>query len=125
MSIGFYICRECGTIVGAMEPIKAELVCNGHPMERLEAGSVDASKEKHVPAVTVKGNRVEVQVGSVLHPSIPAHYIPWVYLETEKGGQRKAIKPGEEPKAVFELVDDKPLRVYAYCNLHGLWFADI
>ena len=125
MSREFYICRECGAIVGAMEPMEAELVCNGHPMERLKAGSVDASKEKHVPDVTVKGNRVEVQVGSVLHPSIPEHYIPWIYLETEKGGQRKAIKPGEEPKAVFELVDDKPLRVYAYCNLHGLWVTEL
>ncbi|MGM9998163.1 MAG: desulfoferrodoxin family protein [Candidatus Bruticola sp.] len=125
MGRDFYICRQCGAIVASMESLGAELICNGHPMELLKAGSQDASKEKHVPDVKVSGNRVEVQVGSVLHPSSAEHYIPWIYLETEKGGQRKSIKPGEEPKAVFELVDDKPLRVYAYCNLHGLWVSEL
>ena len=125
MARNFYICRECGTIVGALDSDELNLVCNGHNMELLKAGSVDASKEKHVPVVTVKGSTVEVVVGSVLHPSIPEHYIPWIYLETEHGGQRKAIKPGQEPKAVFELVDDKPLRAYAYCNRHGLWMTEI
>ena len=53
------------------------------------------------------------------------HSITWVYLETDKGGQRKALSPGEEPKAHFALADEKPLAVYAYCNLHGLWKTEL
>ena len=34
--------------------------------------------------------------------------------------------PGEKPNVVFALTEDeKPLAVYEYCNLHGLWKADI
>ena len=34
--------------------------------------------------------------------------------------------PGDEPKAVFALVDgDKAVEAYAYCNLHGLWKATV
>ena len=53
------------------------------------------------------------------------HSIEWVYLQTDKGGQRKNLTPGQEPKAVFALADEKPVAVYAYCNLHGLWKAEI
>lgn len=94
-------------------------------MEQLVPGSVDASLEKHVPHVIVEGDVVKVEVGTTLHPSIPTHWIPWVYLQTEKGGQRKGINPGEDPVVSFKLIDDKPVRVYAYCNLHGLWVKDI
>ena len=68
---------------------------------------------------------VTVTVGSVAHPMMAEHFIQWIYLQTEHGGQRKALKPGDEPKAVFKLADDKPVAAFAYCNLHGLWKADI
>ena len=35
------------------------------------------------------------------------------------------LNAGEAPKAVFALADEKPEAVYAYCNLHGLWKAEI
>ena len=53
------------------------------------------------------------------------HHIAFVYVESERGGQRKALNPGEEPKLTFSFSDDKPIAVYAYCNLHGLWKTDI
>jgi superoxide reductase len=90
-------------------------------MAELIPGSVDASLEKHVPVITVDGNTVTVEVGSVAHPMIEEHYIEWIYLETTNGGQRKALKPGEAPKATFALTDGAPVSAYAYCNLHGLW----
>ena len=37
----------------------------------------------------------------------------------------KCLKPGTAPTAVFNLNGDKPLAVYEYCNLHGLWKADL
>ncbi len=66
-----------------------------------------------------------MEVGSVAHPMLEEHYIMWIYLETEHGGQRKVLNPGDAPKAVFLLEDDKPVAAYEYCNLHGLWKAEV
>ena len=50
------------------------------------------------------------------------HYIEWIILQSEKGFQIKYLKPGEEPKANFLLAsDDKFVKAFEYCNLHGLW----
>ena len=56
---------------------------------------------------------------------IPEHFIEWVYVQTENGGQRKALKPGDAPNVSFCLGDDKAVAVYAYCNLHGLWMTEV
>ena len=121
----FYVCEHCGNIVGMIHASGVPLVCCGAKMKNLEAGVVEASKEKHIPVVKVNGNTVEVVVGSVLHPMSKEHSILWVYLETDKGGQRKNLSVDSEPTVRFELIDEKPIAVYAYCNLHGLWKADI
>ena len=94
-------------------------------MKKLEPGVVEASHEKHIPVVKVDGNIVNVEIGSVEHPMIEAHSILWVYLQTDKGGQRKNLEVGKAPKVSFALADEKPVAVYAYCNLHGLWNAEI
>ena len=65
-----------------------------------------------------------VSVGSVAHPMLEAHYIQWIILETKQGRQRKLLKAGEKPAAVFALTDgDEVVAAYEYCNLHGLWSA--
>lgn len=125
MKVKFYICRTCGNIVGKIVDSGVPLVCCGSKMEVLEPNTVEASGEKHLPVVTVEGNTVKVNVGSVDHPMVEEHLIQWIYLKTEKGGQRKSLAAGEAPAAVFELADDKAIAVYAYCNLHGLWMAEI
>ena len=121
----FYICEHCGNIVGMIHDAGAPLVCCGQKMTKLEAGVVEASREKHIPVVTVEGNTVRVVVGSTLHPMTEEHSITWVYLQTDRGGQRKCLTPQSEPTVTFALTDEKPIAVYAYCNLHGLWKADI
>ena len=122
----FYICRRCGNLVGAIHESGVPMMCCGQKMEELVPNTTDASGEKHVPVVTVNGNVVEVNVGSVDHPMTEEHLIQWIYVHTEQGGQRKALKAGQAPRAVFHLADgDKALSVYAYCNLHGLWMTKI
>ena len=117
----FYVCEHCGNIVGLIHDAGVPVVCCGQKMTRLEAGTTEASREKHIPVAEVKGDTVEVVVGSVLHPMTEEHSITWVYLETDRGGQRKDLAPGAEPKVTFALTEEKPIAVYAYCNLHGLW----
>jgi len=121
----FFICRHCGNMVGLINDKGVPLKCCGESMRELIPNTVEASAEKHLPTVTVEGNLINVNVGSIDHPQTPEHHIAFIYLETKKGGQRKALRAGEEPSAVFALADDTPLAVYAYCNLHGLWKTGI
>ena len=117
----FFRCKHCGNIIGLIHDSGAPISCCGEVMQELIANTTDGANEKHVPLVKVEGNIVTVDVGSVTHPMEEAHYIQWIYLQTAKGGMRKALLPNEAPKATFHLVDDAPIAVYEYCNLHGLW----
>jgi len=121
----FFLCETCKNLVSLIEDQSVPLVCCGSKMAELVANTEDASREKHVPVVTVSGNEIHVAVGSVPHPMVEAHHISFVYLKTERGGQRKSLKVGEEPKVSFCFIDDKPLEVYEYCNLHGLWKTEV
>lgn len=117
----FFLCKHCGNQVELILDAGVPVVCCGEPMTELIPGSVDASVEKHVPAVSQAAGTLRVSVGSVPHPMEPQHYIQWIYLQTETGGYRKALKPGEPADAEFLLGTEKPVAVYAYCNIHGLW----
>lgn len=122
--MNFYRCNHCGTIVEEINTVAVPACC-GEQMTLLVPGTSDGAVEKHVPVCTVNGNKVEVTVGSVIHPMLDAHYIEWIAIETTKGSQRKILKPGEEPKAEFLLADgEKFVAAYAYCNLHGLWKSE-
>ena len=121
----FYVCEHCGNLVGMVHDAGVPMTCCGQKMTRLEAGVVEASHEKHVPVVTVDGSTVRVEVGSVAHPMTEEHLISWVYLQTDRGGQRKCLSAGDAPVVSFSLIDEKPVAVYAYCNLHGLWKTEI
>ncbi len=122
----FYICKHCGNIIGMIESSGVTPVCCGDTMTELVPNTTDASQEKHVPVIKVDGNKVTVDIGSVPHPMTPEHHISWVYILTEKGGQRKNLDNTGAPSATFMLTDDdKLISAFAYCNLHGLWKADV
>ena len=130
----FYKCSHCGNLSALIADKGVPLVCCGEKMTELVPNTVEASTEKHLPGISVEADAcacgcdcicLNVQVGSVPHPMEDKHNIAFVYVETERGGQRKCLKPGEEPKLTFCLSDDKPVAVYAYCNLHGLWKTEI
>ena len=121
----FLKCEKCGNIVAVVYESKVPLMCCGKKMEQIIPGTVEASKEKHIPVYELKDNKVIVRVGSVDHPMVEEHYIEWISLQTKYGNQRKALKPGQEPKVCFAVCEgDEVEAVYAYCNLHGLWKAE-
>lgn len=121
----FYKCEICGQVIQVETP-GAPVHCCGKPMVELKANSEEAAVEKHIPEVTVDGQKITAVVGSVIHPMTEAHHIGWVWLETEKGGQFWYLKANEEPKAEFIVAEgDKAKAVYAYCNLHGLWVKEL
>ena len=113
-----YQCEKCKKVIISKEELKLD------GWKEVIACSTDAAQEKHVPVVTKKCKQVKVDVGIVSHPMTEEHLIEWVVLETEKGYQVKYLTAGELPVCSFSLAgDDKAVRVYAYCNLHGLWTA--
>jgi superoxide reductase len=121
----FYVCAHCGNIIAYAHESGVPVVCCGEKMKELVPNTVDAAKEKHVPVISVNGNTVSVAVGSVAHPMAAEHFIEWIALETVQGNQRKVLKPGDKPEAVFALAEgDSVVAAYAYCNLHGLWKAE-
>jgi superoxide reductase len=95
-------------------------------MEELIANTVDASAEKHVPHITEKENGIlKIEVGSVHHPMTKEHHIAFIYVETENGGMRINLPHTGKPEAVFCTCADKPVAVYEYCNLHGVWKVEL
>ena len=121
----FFHCKRCGNIIGLINDSGVPMICCGEKMTELVPNTVEASVEKHLPVVSFSGSSLSVQVGGAPHPMEEGHHIAFIYVETEKGGQRKSLKTGGEPKTSFVFADDKPAAVYAYCNLHGLWKTEI
>ena len=117
-----YKCDVCGNIVEVLHGGAGELVCCGQPMKLFVENTVDAAKEKHVPAIEKTAEGFKVKVGSVPHPMEEKHYIEWV--EVIAGGKtyRQFLKPGEKPEATF-CIDADQITAREYCNIHGLWKA--
>ena len=128
MASKFYRCSRCGNIVGLIHEGKGTLVCCGQDMEELTANTTDAAQEKHVPVAEFDkaAGMLKVTVGSVAHPMTPEHLIEWIHVQTKNGGMMRRLTSEDKPEAVFKIADgDEPLTVFEYCNLHGLWKADI
>ena len=124
MEMKFYQCAHCGQIVAIVKGTGVPIMCCGEAMKEIVPGTTDAAVEKHVPVIEVNGTSVTVTVGSVEHPMLSEHYIEWIALETKSGNQRKALSPGDAPKACFAICEgDEVVAAYAYCNLHSLWKA--
>ena len=118
----FFKCEHCGNIVAVVKDAKVPMSCCAQKMTELIPGTTDAAVEKHVPAFEVKDGKVCVKVGEVEHPMVEAHFIEWVFLQTDKGTQLKKLTPGSAPEVCFSILpEEKVEAVYAYCNLHGLW----
>ncbi|MCL2664501.1 MAG: desulfoferrodoxin [Defluviitaleaceae bacterium] len=142
----FFLCKVCGNMIGRLNDKGSGISCCGEPMSEIIANTAEASTEKHLPVIDCEecccGDddcgcedeacscggggciRLCVSVGAAPHPMDESHRIMFVYVETERGGQRKCLCASETPKTCFCLNNDKPIAVYAYCNLHGLWRTD-
>ncbi len=122
----FKFCQTCGNLVMEIEKSGVSEECCGEPMVQLVARSDESVfNEKHVPVCELDGKKLYVSIGNILHPSKPDHYIKWVCLVTDSGFQMKYFKPTEDPITFFRVnMTDKILRVYAFCNIHGLWVYD-
>ncbi|MCK5309015.1 MAG: desulfoferrodoxin [Thermoplasmata archaeon] len=115
-----YKCEMCGNIVALVHSGPGELVCCGTPMILMEEKTAEMKLEKHVPVIERDGDLIKVYVGSTLHPMEENHYIEWIELIADGRRQRKYLKPGDPPEALF-LCRGETLSAREYCNVHGLW----
>lgn len=86
--------------------------------------TAEMALEKHVPVLEKIEGGYRVIVGSEPHPMTDAHYIEWIALTTNKHTHFQFLEPNQEPVAEF-LIDEEPVFLYEYCNLHGLWNNDL
>jgi len=115
-------CNVCGNMVEVVCQSGGELTCCNQAMELLEERQLDVGMEKHIPVIEKDGDKIVVKVGDVPHPMEDEHYICFVELIDGDKVYRETLKPGEEPKAVFDVcADPGNLRAREYCSVHGLW----
>ncbi len=126
MELKFYRCPVCGNVVVKLKDAKTPLTCCGKQMQRLIVKTED-SLGKHVPDLECYDRIMRVKVGDLTHPMIDKHRIEWVTFQTNFGFQVHYFKDGEYPKTDFylALAGEKPVAIYAYCNLHGLYKYEI
>ena len=118
-----YKCELCGAMVEVLDIGADDLNCCNEPMVLVEAGTVDAAREKHVPVVEKVDGGVKVTVGSVAHPMEEKHYIEFIEILADGKICRQFLEPGSAPEAFFAVNADQVM-ARAYCNLHGLWQGD-
>ena len=118
-------CEICGKVIEILNPGVPETICCGKTMTLMEAQTADWQGEKHVPKITIDGNKVTVDVGISMgtpHPMTEEHWIMWIELNCKDNCyKRKFLKPGDEPKATFVVASTEGIWGREYCNLHGLW----
>ncbi len=121
-----YVCPICGNVVEKIVDKGVPVVCCGKPMVELTANTTDGALEKHVPVLSIDGDKLHVKVGEVSHPMTDEHLITTIIAVFNNQVLRVDLTSADQPEAVFAIGDYKgTIEVYEYCNLHGLWKATI
>ena len=119
----FYKCEVCGNVIGLIDGDIEHMTCCGKKMKMLEANSVDAAQEKHVPVYERVEDEIAVKVGEIAHPMEKDHYIMWVAQVSCNQTTRIRLYPEQNAEVRFKYIPGATL--YAYCNKHGLWKAEV
>ncbi|MCP4547712.1 MAG: desulfoferrodoxin [bacterium] len=119
-----YRCEICGMMTEVVREGNGALICCGKPMTHVEGNVTEAATEKHIPVIEKVEGGVKVTVGSVVHPMGFDHFIEWIEVIVDGKAYREFLKPTGTPEAFFAIDGDK-ITVLAYCNLHGLWQAEM
>lgn len=116
-----YKCEICGNIAEMVHGGKGQMFCCGEPMKLAKTQTADWKNEKHVPIHEDIDGGTLVKVGSVPHPMTDEHYIEWIEVINGDYVNRKHLKPGDKPEAVFYVKVNEDMILREYCNIHGLW----
>ena len=100
---------------------------------QIERVNVDSNAKgdpkKHLPQVTVSGDKVTCVIPHVMDPEKP-HFIEYVWLKDEDSEtivaakQFKATDSAPPTLVATGIKKGTTLTPVSYCNLHGLWIGD-
>ena len=119
-----YVCKKCGNVILKLEDKSEALVCCEDKMELINANTVDAATEKHLPVYEIKEGMINIKVGATEHPMTEEHYISFIVLASDDSYMLKMLKAGDKPEVSFPYSSEYN-KIYAYCNLHSLWLTEI
>ena len=119
----FLLCRRCGNLIEMINDSGVTPICCGTDMETLVANSKEAATEKHIPVIEITNNIAKITVGEVLHPMEEEHYIEWISLVKDNKEFFVKLYPEQSAEARFPYLKGSTL--YAFCNKHGLWKAEV
>lgn len=119
----FYQCNDCNNVLLELNGTISQN-CD-HNLTTLKADTQDGASEKHVPVIEYGEDLLTVRVGEVPHPMTTDHSILWIYVQTRSGGAFVRLAPEDQPEARFKINSIDVLGVYAYCDIHGLWKAQL
>ena len=128
MELNLYYCEICKNLIEVLNTNPSvKISCCGKEMTKIEPNTVDAATEKHIPFVNIEDNTLFISVGEVLHPMTDEHYISRIYVLDDLGNMQKiSLNSSETPEFSVRFNENaKKLKIYSYCNLHGLWKKEI
>jgi superoxide reductase len=118
----FYQCNGCNSVLLELNGTLSQY-CD-HSETLLKPNTVDASREKHLPVLNFSDHKLHVKIGAIPHPMTTDHSILWIFVQTRNGGQFVQLAPENPPEATFSVNAIDVIRVYAFCDIHGLWMTD-
>lgn len=117
MKVYFYKEKKTGKVIIADSLLESE------DFILLKENVEDASLEKHIPIYEKENDKLIVKVGETSHPMLENHYIMWIALVANDKVDVHYLRPEDEPITSFPY--EEGATIYAYCNIHGLWKANI
>ncbi len=115
-------CMKCGAVVKVINDCNCPcgIECCGEKMVELKPNTTDAAVEKHVPTYEIVEDEVFVKVNHVMEKE---HYIEWVAMVADNKEYTVILYPEQNAECRFPYIPGAML--YAYCNKHGLWSAEV
>lgn len=110
----FYVCPVCGNVIQTSG--EAVISCCGITLPPLEA---EESDDKHSLNVETVEDEYYVTMN---HPMTKEHYISFLAAISNDGVQLVKLYPEGNAEARFKI--SRVLKLYAYCNRHGLFEVD-
>ena len=124
----YYKCEICGNIFSVIDDSGVVPKCCGQDMAILNN---ENPSDAHAIMVNESetmydAKRIRVCIGeNVLHPMNTDHYIKFIGLVTDKSTHTYFFNPGDKPCAKFFIRKNENIqRIYAYCNIHGMYKTD-
>ena len=111
----WYVCPACGNVIHAMGD--AVISCCGITLPRLEEEKLD---EHH----NIKVERIDDEyVVSMDHPMDKDHFLYFIAYRTDTNIQVERLYLESEALCHFKILGH--LKIFAYCNHHGLFMKEI